>query len=287
MRILVTGKSSFIGNCFAKHVSAFGDKYQVDMLSVRGDEWKNIDFSVYDCIVHAAGKAHVGYKDEEAAEYMAVNRDLTAAVAEKAKAEGVRQFIFLSSIIIYGAAAKAGSTRVITKDTAPDPENAYGRSKLEAEDALRRLADEDFAVAILRLPMVYGMGSKGNFSLLRKYARFLPVFPALCGRRSAIYVENLVEFIRIVSDERLSGDLYPTDAKPVTTPAMLRAIRAAQGKKTLLMNIFNPFVRLMGGMSIARRIFGGIEYDASLTSNITEYRLYTLEQGVERSIKEA
>ncbi len=287
MRILVTGKSSFIGNCFAKHAAEFGDRYHVDMISVRGDEWKKVDFSKYDCIVHAAGKAHVGYKDEDAAEYMSVNRDLTAAVAEKAKAEGVPQFIFLSSIIIYGAAAKAGHTRVITADTAPDPENAYGRSKLEAEDALRKLASADFSVAILRLPMVYGRGSKGNFSLLRKYAALLPVFPALCGRRSAIYVENLAEFIRITAEDRKNGTFYPTDDVPVTTPAMLRAIRAANGKRTLLLKIFDPFVRLIGGMSVARRIFGGLEYDVSLTGNTTDYRIYTLEQGVERSIKEA
>ena len=118
-QILVTGKSGFIGSCFAAHLSGFGDDYSVDTISVRGEDWKNADFSKYDCILHAAGKAHVGYKDEEADEYMRINRDLTAAIAEKAKRDGVKQFIFLSSIIIYGAAAKAGDTRIITADTAP------------------------------------------------------------------------------------------------------------------------------------------------------------------------
>jgi len=286
MRILITGKSSFIGNYLARHLEKSGG-YQVDMLSVRGDEWKKQDFSKYDCIVHAAGKAHVGYKDEEAAEYMAVNRDLTRAVAEKAKNEGVKQFIFLSSIIIYGAAAPAGQTRVITKTTLPDPENAYGRSKLEAEEALRSIETEDFSVAILRLPMVYGRGSSGNYSLLAKYAGLLPVFPARSGRRSAIYVENLCEFIRIAADRGLRGTYYPADAESVTTPGMLRAIRGAMGKRTRLWRIFDLPVRLLAGTPVVSRIFGGIEYARELTDTDIDYRLYTLEEGVGRSIKEA
>lgn len=286
-RILVTGKSGFIGSCFAAHLAGFGADYTVDTISVRGDGWKQADFSKYDCILHAAGKAHVGYKDEEADEYMRINRDLTVAVAEKAKKDGVKQFIFLSSIIIYGAAAKAGNTRVITAETVPSPENAYGQSKLEAENGLRALESGDFRIAILRLPMVYGEGSRGNFSLLKKYARFLPVFPKSCGRRSAIYVENLCEFIRLAVENRLAGTFCPTDAEPVTTPRMLCAIRGAAEKKTCLCRIFDLPVRLIGGMGIMRRIFGGLEYERSLTETDMNYRLYTLEQGVERSIKGA
>lgn len=283
MRILVTGKSSFIGNSFAKHVSGFGDGYSVDMLSVRGDSWNKIDLSRYDCIVHAAGIAHVGYKDDMASEYMAVNRDLTIAIAEKARSAGVKQFIFLSSIIIYGAAAAAGKTRIIAADTVPSPENAYGLSKLEAEEGLRGLETSDFRIAILRLPMVYGDGSRGNYALVAKYANLLPVFPAIGGRRSAIYVENLAEFIRIAADKCVSGTFYPTDGEELTTPGLLSAIRRSRGKRTVLLPMLDPLVRVIGRTSIARRVFGGIAYSEELTACDWDYRIFDLSGAIGKS----
>lgn len=284
MRILVTGKSSFIGNCFAEHVRSDGG-YEVDLVSVRGDNWKNIELSKYDCIVHAAGIAHVGYKDDMASEYMAVNRDLTLEIARCARNAGVKQFIFLSSIIIYGAAADAGKTRIITAGTIPAPENAYGQSKLEAEEGLRKLEDDDFRVAILRLPMVYGKGSRGNFALISKYAGCLPVFPSIGGERSAIYVENLAEFIRIAAEKCASGTFYPTDEAPVTTPELLKAVRRARGKKTRLLGLFDPFVHLIGRTGIARRVFGGLRYSDELTRSDWDYRLYDLDAAAGRCSK--
>jgi len=285
MRILVTGKSSFIGNCFAEHVRGIGEEYDAELVSVRGDFWKSMDLSEYDCIVHAAGIAHVGYKDDMAAEYMAVNRDLTLDIARKARESGVKQFIFLSSIIIYGAAADAGRTRIITAGTIPSPENAYGQSKLEAEEGLRKLERDDFRVAILRLPMVYGNGSRGNFALISKYAGYLPLFPSIGGERSAIYVENLAEFIRITADRGASGTFYPTDEKPVTTPELLKAVRCARGRKTCTLRIFDPFVRLIGRTGIARRVFGGLRYSDELTASDWDYRIYDLDSAAARCSK--
>lgn len=263
-RILVTGKSSFIAGHFARHMEAYRDEYSVELMSVRGDSWKGIDFSRYDCVIHAAGIAHVGYRDDMRDEYISVNRDLTLEIANAAKAAGVRQFIFLSSIIIYGPAARAGKTRYITADTEPAPENAYGESKLLAEKGLQRLSDADFAVAILRLPMVYGEGCRGNYALLTKYAELLPVFPARCGFRSAIAVETLAEKLRRCIDAAADGVFFPQDAEYMTTPGMLRAIRSARGKKTRIIGVFDPLIGLLGGIGVMRRIFGGIAYEKSL-----------------------
>lgn len=263
-RILVTGKSSFIAGHFARHMEKYADEYSVELVSVRGDSWKSIDFSKYDAVIHAAGIAHVGYKDEMRDEYMKVNRDLTLDIARAAKAAGVKQFIFLSSIIIYGPAAKAGQTRYISAATQPAPENAYGESKLLAENGLKSLSDGDFSVAILRLPMVYGDGCKGNYATLSKYADMLPVFPALCGFRSAVAVENLAEKLRICVEKRLSGTFFPQDREYSTTPGMLKAIRAARGKKTCITVIFNWMIRIFASIGPVRRIFGGIAYDKDL-----------------------
>lgn len=263
-RVLVTGKSSFIAGHFARHMAEHADGYSVELASVRDGLWKDIDFSGYDCVVHAAGIAHVGYRDEMRDEYMRVNRDLTLDIAKAAKAAGVKQFIFLSSIIIYGPAANAGETRYIDAATPPAPENAYGQSKLEAERGLEALDGEGFAVAILRLPMVYGEGCRGNYALLTKYADHLPIFPALCGNRSAISAERLAEYIRARTDACDGGVFFPQDDEYMTTPGMLSAIRAARGKRTHITKAFDWAIRLFAGTGIMRRIFGGIAYAREL-----------------------
>lgn len=261
MRVLVTGKNGFIGNAFMRHASG---RMEVESMSVRGDGWKSEDLSGYDCVVHAAGMAHVGYRDENRDAYMAVNRDLTLDIARRAKAAGVRHFIFLSSIIVYGPAAKAGDTRVLDAATPPAPENAYGLSKLEAEAGLAKLCGDGFIVTVLRLPMVWGDGCRGNYALLKKYARFLPVFPSMCGRRSAINVDALAEYIASAVERPVSGIFFPADDAPFTTPGMLKAIRAGAGKRTLLTPALNPFVMLIAGSGAGRRIFGGLEYSREL-----------------------
>lgn len=277
-RVLITGKNGFIGVHLARRIPG------ARMESVRDGAWKAMDFSAYDCVVHAAGMAHVSYSASLNAQYMAVNRDLTLDIARAAKAAGVRRFIFLSSIIVYGHAARGGETRVITAASTPAPENAYGQSKLEAEQGLFALADDTFSVTVLRLPMVYGQGSRGSFSLLLKYAEYLPVFPARCGRRSAIYVENLAEYIAYVIERGLSGVLFPRDPAPVTTPGMLSAIRAATGRKTCVTRVFDPLVRIFGGLGPMRRIFGGLEYAPDISSEIENIPMRTLEEAVRREV---
>lgn len=263
-RVLVTGKSSFIAGHFARYMEAFADGYSVELVSVRGEGWKDIDLSRYDCIIHAAGIAHVGYRDDMRDEYMKVNRDLTLDIARAAKAAAVKQFIFLSSIIIYGPAAKAGRTRYISAATPPAPENAYGESKLLAENGLREMEGDGFSAAILRLPMVYGDGCRGNYAILKKYARLLPVFPALCGFRSAVAVENLCEKLRLCIEKRLSGTFFIQDPDYITTPGMLKSIRSAMGKSTCITPVFNWAIRLFADIGPVKRIFGGIAYEKDL-----------------------
>lgn len=281
LRVLVTGAHSAIGQAFMKRVA--GEIY-TESVSLRGEGWKQADLSRYDCILHCAGIAHVRYSDAMQAEYMAVNRDLTLDIARRARDAGVKQFVFLSSMLVFGPAARAGETRMITAETAPAPENAYGLSKLEAENGLRALETPDFTVTIVRPPMVYGGGTKGNFSTLMKYAGKLPVFPRMGGRRSMIYMENLTEFLRLVINDRASGIFHPADREAAATPQIIRAIRAAQGGKTLLLAVFDPFIRLIGNTGAARRIFGGIEYSPELTGYTAEYRRHTLQSALKEML---
>ena len=193
-RILVTGVNSYIGNSFRTYMEQYTEDYTVDGVSVRNDAWKELDFSGYDCVFHVAGIAHSDngkISKEKEKLYYAVNTDLTVETAKKAKADGVKQFIFMSSAIVYGNSAPIGKGKRITKDTPVRPANCYGDSKVQAEKGLRKLEDENFKVVILRPPMIYGKGSKGNYPLMSKMAQKLPIFPYVKNRRSMLYIDNL------------------------------------------------------------------------------------------------
>src|SRR5699024_10434376 len=128
--------------------------YQTEKLSLRDGLWKEKDFSTYDVVVHVAGIAHVSTDPKMEELYYQVNRDLTIDVAKKAKDEGAKQFIFLSSIIVYGD--QPSESGIIDQDTIPNPDNFYGKSKLEAEEGIKNMECGDFKIVILRPPMIYG-----------------------------------------------------------------------------------------------------------------------------------
>lgn len=195
-KVLITGKGSYIGTNFKCWLDQWPDSYEVDELSVRGDEWKKKSFSKYDVVLHVAGIAHVSTSSDLESLYYRVNRDLAIEVAQKAKSENVPQFIFMSSMIIYGADSRIGESYCIDANTVPNPVDFYGRSKLDADLYIQRLSVEGFQTVIVRTPMVYGPNCKGNFPKLKKIAAFSPIFPNIENQRSIIYIHNLCEFLR-------------------------------------------------------------------------------------------
>lgn len=165
-KVLITGANSYIGISFANYVKEYyASELSIDSVDMIDGRWREKDFSLYDVVYHVAGIAHadVGNVSEETkARYYAINTDLAIETAKKAKAEGVKQFVFMSSAIVYGESAPYGKLKRITVDTEPQPANFYGDSKWQADKGVRNLADMDFHVAVLRPPMIYGPGSKGN-----------------------------------------------------------------------------------------------------------------------------
>ena len=197
-KILITGAGSYIGESFEKYAKEKYPTLKIDTVDMLNSDWRNMDFSVYDIVYHVAGIAHadVGKVDDATKEnYYKVNTDLTVEVAKKAKVDGVKEFIFMSSMIIYGESAPYGKTKIIDKNTVPSPANFYGDSKLQADVAVRELADNKFKVIVLRPPMIYGKGSKGNYPTLAKLAKKVPVFPDIKNERSMIHIDNLCEFL--------------------------------------------------------------------------------------------
>ncbi|WP_379137773.1 NAD-dependent epimerase/dehydratase family protein [Paenibacillus sp. sgz500958] len=265
-RILITGANSYIGTRFKDWVGQWAGKYRVDELSVRGEAWKEVDFSAYDAVLHVAGIAHVSTDPKLEQLYYQVNRDLTIAVAEKAKQDGVRQFIFLSSIIVYGDSGRINERKTITIDTLPEPANFYGMSKLQAEEGINRLDCDSFRVAVIRPPMIYGPGSKGNFSRLESIARITPIFPDIDNERSMLHVDNLCECIRMLVDNREQGLFFPQDREYVKTSELVRLLAQVNGRTVRLVRLFNPAIRLLGlKVGTVHKMFGNLTYDKSLS----------------------
>ena len=283
-RILVTGVNSYIGNSFRTYMEQFAEDYTVDGASVRNDAWKELNFSGYDCVFDVAGIAHAdtGHVSEETKQrYYAVNRDLTVALAEKAKREGVRQFIFMSSAIVYGDSAPVGKQRLITRDTQPNPADFYGDSKLQAEKGILPLGDADFKVCILRPPMIYGKGSRGNYPTLSKMAQKLPIFPLVDNCRSMLYIGNLVEFVRLMIKNEEEGFFFPQNAQYSNTSRLVQMIAAAHGKKILLVKDCTPPLRLLShATGIVNKAFGSLAYDMAMSVYKEEYRKVSLEESI-------
>lgn len=264
-RILITGKDSYIGTSFEKWVSRWPEEYHVDTLDTKGD-WQSYDFSPYDVVFHVAGIAHVDAKANMEDLYYRVNRDLTIEAAQKAKAEGVKQFIFMSSIIVYGDSSKLGGKRVITKDTIPTPTNFYGNSKLQAEQGILPLQDEHFNVVILRPPMIYGKGSKGNYPKLARLAQKTPIFPDIENERSMLYIENLCEFIRLMIENEARGIFFPQNEEYVKTTELVKTIAEVYGKKMRLTKVLNGLIR-WGSKKVPaiNKVFGSLVYEKEMS----------------------
>ena len=285
-RILITGKDSYIGTSFEKWLMKEPDKYQIDTLDMRDEAWKDKDFSNYDVVFHVAGIAHVSTDPKMQDLYYKVNRDLTIDTAKKAKAEGVKQFIFMSSIIVYGDASK--DLQVITKDTQPNPSNFYGDSKLQAEEGIKPLADDQFKVVIIRPPMIYGKGSKGNYPKLAKLARKIPIFPDIDNQRSMLHIDNLTEFLRLMIENEESGLFFPQNKEYVKTSEMVKIIAEVHGKKIILVKLFNPVIRLfVNRIQVVNKLFGNLVYDKSISSpSQIVYQIRDLKKSIELTEKQ-
>ena len=286
-KILITGAGSFIGTSLEHHLKRFPDQYTVHTQDMLGDSWKSADFSSYDTVFHVAGIAHAdsGKADQKTIDlYYQVNTHLAVATAEKAKAEGVGQFIFMSSAIVYGDSAPIGKEKHITKDTSPSPAGFYGDSKLQAEKGLLPMQDKNFRVVILRPPMIYGEGCKGNYPILSSLARKLPVFPKVENQRSMLYVGNLAEFVRLMIDNHEQGIFHPQNGSYSNTSQIVKEIAAARGKKLPLLRGFTWMLKLLSHVTpLVNKAFGSMTYDMSLSDYPEDYRKYSLEESIART----
>lgn len=290
-KVLITGAGSYIGTAVAGYLENWPDDYRMETVDMVGDGWKEKDFSGFDTVFHVAGIAHSDsgkIPPEKEALYYAVNRDLTVQTAQKAKESGVKQFIFMSSAIVYGDSAPIGKDKYITKNTPPAPANCYGDSKLQAELGLQALESEDFRVVILRPPMIYGPGSKGNYPILSRLAGKLPAFPMVENRRSMLYIGNLTEFVRLMIENEERGIFWPQNAEYSNTSRLVTMIAEAKGKKILLVKGTAWALKIMSHVTgLVNKAFGSLCYDMALSEYPQDYRKFTLEESIEETEKSA
>lgn len=260
--ILITGINSYIGTSLKTYLSKTDDDYKVNMISLRDNAWKENDFSNYDVLCHVVGVAHIIETRANKELYFKINRDLAYEVARKAKADGVKQFLFLSTMSVYGI-----ETGTINNDTPLQPKSAYGKSKLEAENLIKTLRDDSFVVTIVRPPMVYGRGCTGNYQKLSSFALKMPLFPNIDNYRSMIYIDNLSDFIKQLIDNQREGLFLPQNAEYVNTSKMVKEIAKVHQKKLVTTKLFNPLIKILK-IGIVNKVFGNLIYDSAVANNI-------------------
>ena len=308
IRILITGANSFVGTNIERWLMRQPDCYQVDTVDTMNDAWKQADFSRYDVVFHVAGIAHVDPKPEMAPLYYKVNRDLAIEVAKRARDKGVKQFIYMSSGIVYKV-SKSLKGDVRTPDTIPNPNDFYGDSKLQAERGLVNvnlnlnadvnsnpngnldgdvdpdgiLNGDGMKVCILRPPMIYGPGSKGNFLRLGWLATKTPVFPEWHNKRSMLYIDNLAEFVRQIIDREMSGTFFPQNAELVDTVEIVRYFAKKYHHRIWISRIFNPLVWLASFfLPQVPKMFADCYYVPEMSKYEFDYQIVSFEDSLKR-----
>lgn len=272
-KMLIVGSGSYIGNSVKEYLrkTKLYDINEIDAVNLIPE---STNFKGVDTVFFVAGIVHKKETKKNKDLYYKVNRDLAVNTAKEAKKAGVAHFILLSSMSVYGM-----KTRYITKDTVAMPDSHYGRSKLQADNAIWKMRDEKFWVSILRPPMVYGKNCKGNYQLLRSFAIKSPFFLDIKNKRSMIYIGNLCAFVKQIVDKRKEGVFFPQNAHYVSTSKMVKYIATLNEKEVRMVKGCDFLIKYIP-LSVVKKVFGSLMYEKTETID-----LYDLEKSLEETEK--
>lgn len=283
MKVLIIGRNSYIGNHIDDWLTEHG--HQVTQLDVLDEGWKQYDYSPYDTVVHVAGIVHQPRCDDWEL-YKRVNADMPIAIAAMAKEQGVKQYVYFSTMGVYGFEKKL-KPNLIDENTPLNASGMYGRSKLMAEMGLQKLNDTDFSVAFIRPPSVYGKGCKGGYITgFASIVRRLPIVPKAYGKvkQSFIYIDNLTELVRLIIESRQSGAFCPQDDKAINANELLEYLALGVGKKYRDSLLLGWMMKMVKFLPIVKKAYGGVEYAESLSSiNGMKYVMVPIEEGMKRT----
>lgn len=282
-KILITGSSGFVGTNFIKNSKEF-DIVEVDLLIQKIEE---IDFTKTNSVLHLAALAHQmsGAPEEE---YFRINRDLAYEVAKKGKAEGVKHFVFMSTAKVFGESTT--NKPAWNENSKCNPLDPYGKSKYEAEKLLLSLQDDSFKVAVVRSPLVYGIGVKANMFNLVKLVNRFPLLPlgGINNRRSMVYVGNLVALIKHIIQTQASGIFIAGDKNPLSTSQLAQIIAKTSNKRVILLKIPGFMLGLAKKIkpSIVEKLFGSLELDNNPTNEKLKFTPpFSTEYGIDEMVK--
>jgi len=284
--ILITGENGFVGNQFELLLNR--DNYKVDRINLKSNYWKTTSFEKYDVIIHLAALVHNNQPNAKIIDYMNTNYHLTRELAEKAKDDGVSQFIFFSTMSIFGMNGSINEKCEITQSTPYKPDSAYGYSKLLAERDIQKLINDNFVVNIVRPPMIYGKGGPGNFAKLIKVANLTRIFPNYHNERSVIHIDNLYKHILDLLINEQSDITHPQNMEYMNTNTALSLIRKHLGKSNKLIEIPVPnFInKIIGKVNIANKIYGNLTYAKDIDDReINNMHFDTFDQTISKTLK--
>lgn len=281
-RVLITGAGSYVGTNVMQWLQRYPDEFYVEAVDTFGDNWKKADYSTFDVVYHVAGIAEVDGKKGMEQLYYKVNTDLTIEIARYAKDAGVKQFVFMSSMIVYKESQSLAGN-VITPETKPNPNTVYGDSKLKAEKGLHELETPSFKVCILRPPMIYGPKSKSNLLKLGWLGTKVPVFPAWSNKRSMLYIDNLSEFVRQAITRNMAGTFYPQNKELGCTVEIIRQFAKKYRHRIWITSLFDPFVTI-GSWFLPQipKMFADSYYEPKMSQYDFEYQLVSFKDSLER-----
>lgn len=264
-KMLIVGSGSYIGGSVKEYLGK-AKQYEINEIDAVNLIPDTVLFEGVDIVFFVAGIVHQKEVKENEDLYYKVNRDLAIDTAKAAKKAGVKHFILLSSMSVYGM-----KTGYITKDTVAMPNNHYGKSKLQADNIIWKMRDEKFWVSILRPPMVYGKNCKGNYQLLRKVAIRFPFFPDIKNERSMIYIGNLCAFVKQIVDNRKEGIFFPQNAYYVSTSKMVKYIAGLNGKKIKMVSGCDFLIKYIP-FPVVKKVFGSLMYEKTETIGLYDFK---------------
>lgn len=279
-KLLITGSSGFVGSYF---LNKYKDKYNIQKFSFLHDDLRTLDMTAVDVVVHLSALVHqMGGASKD--EYERINVTQTLELAKNAKEAGVKQFVFMSTVKVYGEE----TVDVYTEDSKCYPEDEYGKSKLKAELELLKLEAEDFVVSIVRTPIVYGYGVKANIKNLVSLVKKVPVLPfaSIENKRSMVYIGNLCHLVDVVIEQEKSGVFIASDDEPLSTTRLVELIAKNLYKNIYLIKIplFEALLKLFKP-SFHKRLYGSLEVDNPLTKERLNLKNpYSVEEGLKLMI---
>ncbi|MGJ0290662.1 NAD-dependent epimerase/dehydratase family protein [Aliarcobacter cryaerophilus] len=280
MNLLITGSNGFVGNYF---INKYKEKYDIRIFSFLKDDINTLDCNTIDIVFHLSALVHQ-MGGASANEYEKINVIQTLELAKKAKESGVKHFVFMSTVKVYGEE----SNSKYTENTVCNPEDDYGKSKLKAEFELQKLEDQDFKVSIIRTPIVYGYGVKANIKSLINLVNKVPLLPfgKIENKRSMVYIGNLCHLVDEVITQEKSGIFLASDDEAISTSRLIELIAKNLDKKIYLVKIafFESLLKIFKP-SFHKRLYGSLEIDNSITKEKLNLKNpYSVEDGIKLMI---